>query len=48
MWPRPLVLNEPIIANQRTNSTFFDNIDLESPEIITASGLTEVETKTRD
>ncbi len=37
MWPRPLVLNEPIIANQRTKIHFFSIIiDLESPEIIIA------------
>ncbi len=37
MWPRPLVVNEPIKANQRTKFHFFSIIiDLESPEIITA------------
>ncbi len=37
MWPRPLFLNEPIIANKRTNFPFFSIIiDLECPEIITA------------
>ncbi len=37
MWPRPLVLNELILANQRTKFHFFSMIiDLESPEIITA------------
>ncbi len=37
MWPRPLLVNEPIKANQRTKFHFFSIIiDLESPEIITA------------
>ncbi len=37
MWPRPLMVNEPIKANQRTKFHFFSIIiDLESPEIITA------------
>ncbi len=37
MWPRPLFLNEPIIANQSTKFHFFSIIiDLDSPEIITA------------
>ncbi len=37
MWPRPLMVNEPIKANQRTKFHFFSIIiDLESSEIITA------------
>ncbi len=37
MWPRPLLVNEPIKANQWTKFHFFSIIiDLESPEIITA------------
>ncbi len=37
MWPRPLFLNEPIIANQSTKFHFFSIIiDLDIPEIITA------------
>ncbi len=37
MWPRPLLVNEPIKANQRTKFHFFSIIiDLEYPEIINA------------
>ncbi len=36
MWPRPLFLNKPILANQRTKFHFFSIIiDLERPKIIT-------------
>ncbi len=43
MWPR--LLNEPIIANQRTNSTFFDNYWSRESRDYYCSGLSRLRKK---
>ncbi len=48
MWPRPLLVNEPIKANQRTKFHFFSIIiDLGESRDYYCSGLIEIEKKTR-